>query len=73
MKLDISKLTINGKDITSEDLVNLMTKFRLKHDDHKMAIVLDYIIAIYENGHNGIYLKSHPIYTNNKKESCLND
>ena len=67
-KLNVTKLTLDGQKLTTVDLVVLMTKYEIMNKDKKMQKVLSYMIMLYENGHNGLYLKAEPEYTMNEKE-----
>ena len=67
-QLDTKDMTLDGKPISSTDMVLLMSKFAIKNDDKKMDSLVDYSIYLYECGHNGFHLKSDYQFTTNKDE-----
>ena len=67
-ELNVTKLTLDGQKITTVDLIVLMTKYEIMNNDKKMQKVLSYMVMLYENGHNGLYLKAEPKYTINEQE-----
>ena len=67
-ELNVTKMTIDGQPIETTDFIMLMTKYGIIHTDQRMEKLLTYFVRLYEDGHNGMYLKKHPEYTFDKKE-----
>lgn len=62
-------IKIDGKPITEQDILYLLSRFTGQTHDKDLEKVLDYWIMLKESGHNGFYLRAYHQDTTNKNEA----
>lgn len=60
---------LDGKPITENDILALLTSYALKHNDKDLELVTDYWVMLKESGHNGFYLADFHKVTRNRSKA----